>query len=61
MLRNCYLAYLGHLTQLHLGGGEFDNATQNLGGNSARMGRVGVNLSKISAFQYADQNHGKTQ
>ena len=32
MLRNFYLAYLGYLTQLCLGGGEFDNVTQNLGG-----------------------------
>ena len=32
MLRNFFLAYLGYLTQLCLGGGEFDNVTQNLGG-----------------------------
>ena len=32
MLRNFYLAYLGYLTQLRLGGGQFDNVTQNLGG-----------------------------
>ena len=32
MLRNFYLAYLGYLTQLCLGGDEFDNVTQNLGG-----------------------------
>ena len=32
MLRNFYLAYLGYLTQLRLGGGKFDNVNQNLGG-----------------------------
>ena len=57
MLRNFYLAYLGYLTQLCLGGGEFDNVTQNLGGGG--VGQVGVNLSKISAIQNADQNHGR--
>ena len=32
MLRNVYLVYLGYLTQLCLGVGEFGNVTQNLGG-----------------------------
>ena len=30
MLRNLYLAYWGHLTQLCLGKSEFDNVSQNL-------------------------------
>ena len=55
MSRNFYLAYLGYLTQLCLGGGEFDNVTQ----NQHCMGQVGVNLSKISAIQNADQNHDR--
>ena len=38
MLRNLYLAYLGYLKQLCLGGGEFDNVTQNLDGDSALYG-----------------------
>ena len=32
MLRHFYLADLGYLAQLCLGGGEFDIVTQNLGG-----------------------------